>query len=565
MIDVSGYLQAKGFEFKTVDRPSGPQAIMNCPFCGDSEHKFAVNLNTGAYQCMHENRCGRRGSFFQLQRELGDEPERYIDRVGAKKQDYKRPKAHSKKDTARAREYLQTRGLNDETIKAFRIGQSGDSAVMFPYFKGGELVNVKYRTIREKKMWQESGAEPSLFNRDRIGPKLTELVITEGEIDAMTWDQYGLPAVSVPSGVRDTRWVEVEWEWLERFDTVYLSFDMDSAGEEAVKEVARRLGLWRCYRVELPYKDANECLVAGLSKDEMMNCLLAAQGYSIPDLVNPSSQTEDVIELYENPEKRNGFPTLFEKLQNTMKGWRPSELTIWTGQNGSGKTTVLNQIMLAHAFANNQRVFIASMEMPVTRLLYWMTLAHTKVYSREAVKQFIESLDGSIVLLNRDDVIDEDTLINVMEFAARKYGIRTFVVDSLMRVGLNLTGQNELEGQKQFTGRLVNFAKAHMAHVHLVAHPRKSASDDAIPGKIDIAGTSNIANLAANVLIMWRPSTEMREKWETKMGLKFNNVLIVAKNREHGTLGWVPLVYNAGEKAFTEARASKNKDAENGE
>ena len=64
---------------------------------------------------------------------------------------------------------------------------------VFPYLRDGELVNVKYRNIAEKKdMRQEGGAEPCLFGWHLIDPKARAVAICEGEIDAMTLHQSGV-------------------------------------------------------------------------------------------------------------------------------------------------------------------------------------------------------------------------------------------------------------------------------------------------------------------------------------------------------------------------------------
>jgi twinkle protein len=83
------------------------------------------------------------------------------------------------------------------------------------------------------------------------------VVITEGEIDALSWAAYGRAAMSVPYGGGKggkQRWIESEFDRLERFERIFISTDMDKAGQEAAEEIASRLGRHRCYRVQLPLK-----------------------------------------------------------------------------------------------------------------------------------------------------------------------------------------------------------------------------------------------------------------------------------------------------------------------
>ena len=107
------------------------------------------------------------------------------------KKTFKRPaKPQCQSAKAGALEWLKGRGLTPETIAAFRIAEqvrNGKTYAVFPYLRDGELVNVKYRNIAEKKdMRQEGGAEPCLFGWHLIDPKARTVAITEGEIDAMT-------------------------------------------------------------------------------------------------------------------------------------------------------------------------------------------------------------------------------------------------------------------------------------------------------------------------------------------------------------------------------------------
>ena len=73
-MDVRQYLHSKGYQWSEAHRPSGLNAVMNCPFCdpADTEKKFAINLGNGAYKCAHENRCGVSGSWYEFQKMHND-------------------------------------------------------------------------------------------------------------------------------------------------------------------------------------------------------------------------------------------------------------------------------------------------------------------------------------------------------------------------------------------------------------------------------------------------------------------------------------------------------------
>lgn len=85
-----------------------------------------------------------------------------------------------------------------------------------------------------------------------------ELVICEGEIDAVTWAQYGFPAVSVPGGAKYTGWIDLCWDWLQAFRKIHISFDEDNAGRLKVVEIVTRLGIARTDILRLPEKESRD-------------------------------------------------------------------------------------------------------------------------------------------------------------------------------------------------------------------------------------------------------------------------------------------------------------------
>src|SRR4029077_14590991 len=70
----------------------------------------------------------------------------------------------------------------------------------FPYFRAGELVNIKFRALAEKAFAQVRGAEKILYGLDDISDS-NGAVIVEGELDKLALEEAGIHnAVSVPDG-----------------------------------------------------------------------------------------------------------------------------------------------------------------------------------------------------------------------------------------------------------------------------------------------------------------------------------------------------------------------------
>jgi hypothetical protein len=112
------------------------------------------------------------------------------------------------------------------------------------------------RIKRKKVEWRDpSGAPSILFGAQAVPITARRIIICEGEMDALSWRTYGEEAVSVPNGAGSLGWVTACWDWLEQFETVLLSFDEDGAGQRAVKEAVKRLGIDRTGIVRLPEKE----------------------------------------------------------------------------------------------------------------------------------------------------------------------------------------------------------------------------------------------------------------------------------------------------------------------
>jgi len=552
---VSAYLDSKGFEYKVVQRPSGLCAVMLCLFCGGGpkhEKCLSINLEHGGFKCMRENNCGVSGNFYQLQQHLGDKPQRakFYKPNGIKPKTYSLPKVQTLSLSEKNLKYLHNRSFPDEIIKQFNLFNGGKGEICFPYFKDGRQVNIKYWDDKrpqggKRELRQVANAESCLFNRDTTTGDI--LTITEGEFDCMALVQYGFDNVtSLPSGVDDHRWIENEWDFLERFNIIYLCMDNDPAGEKAINILVTRLGRWRCRSVVFPHKDANECLKAGISKEIMHKAFENAKEFPPNILKTAGNFYDDVADQFLNPEKYNGTDTGLPGLNHYLRGWRPGECTIWSGRDGSGKSTILDQIIL---FLASQRIrsCIASLELKPARYMKWMIqqAVGKEKPSMDEISRAFAWLDQWVYILDSAEETHPDEIFDVFEYAAKRYGVEHFIIDSLTRVGLPNKSDFELyAAQKKFVAQIMSFVKKYQVHCHLVAHPRKGSTDDSKPGKVDIAGTGDISYLADNVLVMWRPKNETKKDGDP------DGVLYVRKNREFGDLGGVRLYFDKASRRF---------------
>lgn len=429
------------------------------------------------------------------------------------------------------------RGITDEAIAAYRVGASKDGrAVVFPHYRGGEMVNFKLRDHADKKrMMTFGGGEPCLWGWQAIPQDARSVVITEGEIDALSVWQCGFPALSVFSGVANLGWIESDHDRLDQFSDIVLCLDMDDAGQGAARKIAERLGLERCRLVSLPKKDANECLLAGM-RDEIRTAIRDAR-YIAPDELRSAAEFTDlVIECFYPPHDAP-LGVLLPWVKAVGKiSIRPAELSIWTGINGHGKSQMLGQVII-HAMSQGERVCLASMELRPEKLLYRMLRQMTA--SREPriadIKACMAWLQERAWIFNTIGTASAARILEVFTYARKRYGVTQFVIDSLMKCGID---DDDYNGQKAFVDRLCDFKLQHDCHVHLVAHSRKKQNEDGAPGKMDIKGSGTISDLADNLFSVWR--NKKKEAGEDT-GLRYDAILNCDKQRHgewEGALGF---------------------------
>jgi twinkle protein len=424
-------------------------------------------------------------------------------------------------DNSPVMEYLIfERKLLPESLTAYQVAerQDGDGnwQVVFPFKRDNERINIKYLNLLrdedgKKVMILEGGCELCLFGWQAIPEGAREIVICEGELDAVSWFQYGYPALSVPNGAKSDKWIENEFSNLDRFDTIYLSYDEDKDGQAGIPKVVDRLGRHRCRVVHLPVKDCNEALQKQLPVSEISNALLLAESIDPAELKNASVYVEDVIEeFYPSGGVEPGFISPFKKLANRLR-FRPAELTVWTGVNGHGKSMVLSQVLLFAAL-QGERVCVAPTEMPAKK---WLKRATRQATCQDyPTKNFIRIAHNWfgqwMWLFTVAGKNKREKIFETFEYARRRYDIKQFVIDSLVKMGFD---EDDYNGQKEFVEALADYCIAYDVHIHLVAHLRKSESERQRVDKMKVKGSGAITDLASNVMSIWR-NKEKEESME---------------------------------------------------
>lgn len=418
------------------------------------------------------------------------------------------PKPQCSPPKARVLDYLkEDRNIPREFIDLYKIGEDGNR-IIFPFLlPDGELAMAKARDAVDgaKPIPTASNCEPILFGWQAIPANARSVVITEGEIDAVSSAAFGFPALSVPfggGGKGKQNWIENEFDRMERFDKIYIATDMDEPGEQAAAEIASRLGRHRCYRVKLPHKDANKCLMEGVSKEIFAECVSAAASLD-PDGLRRASNFEDkVVHLFwPAREERIGYSVPYSGIYGKLL-FRPAEVTLWSGDTGSGKSLIISDCV-PKWIQEGSRVCVASFEMKPEWTLKRMVKQSGGVDrpTPEYIHELVKYLDAGLLLYEKVGKCGLTELLEIFDYARAKYGCDQFVIDSLMRLGILADDYN---AQEQATFAAVDWAISRDVHLHIVAHSRKPAQGRTIPGSEDVKGAMEIAANAFNIITIWR-------------------------------------------------------------
>lgn len=166
-------------------------------------------------------------------------------------------------------DYFQKRGISSKTIKKYRLGYDENfsinktikiKAVIIPCQKGFVARNIDPES---KIRFSSNEGIRGIFNEKAFKNNLP-IIITEGEIDALSVIECGLQGVSLGGSGNAEKIVDLCKKYNYQ-STLLLALDNDEAGEKATKRLEEELAKNHIkYKTILPYgesKDANEALL----------------------------------------------------------------------------------------------------------------------------------------------------------------------------------------------------------------------------------------------------------------------------------------------------------------
>ena len=420
---------------------------------------------------------------------------------------------------------ITSRGISHETVDHFGIKMSVDedgkpASHFYPYTKDGQVTTYKERILPKEFRIHNSVKGGELFGQAAATSGKT-LVITEGELDACSvaeayHKQYGryYPVVSIPSA-SGTQMLLENRDFINRYESVVLMFDQDEAGKKATDHAAKIVGPGKCKVATLPGKDPNAVLLEH-GHQAIMQAIWSAQTWNPAGILTGDAIWEAFIQRQET--ESVPYPDCLMGLNHKLGGMRHGEITLFTSGTGSGKSTVIKEIILDLLAKTDDKVGLISLEESVGDTAEKFISMQLKrpvqdppPLTDEELKAGFDQVFGDerLVLLDHQGSVSDDSLIDKIEYMALmgcKYLVLDHITIAVSEGAEGLTGNEAID---KIMSDLLKICKRHNVWLGLISHLRKSLGGKSFEeGNLasidDIKGSGSIKQISFDIIAFAR-------------------------------------------------------------
>lgn len=351
-------------------------------------------------------------------------------------------------------EYLPLRGVTKSTMEFYGTKTKVDElgapvAIQFLY----PNKSCKVRLLDKKAFYSEGEINTAgLFGRDKFEAGISKYItITEGELDALSLYQVcRSPVVSVQSSSSALRDCSRDREWLNTFERIYLAFDNDTQGREALRSVAKLFDYNKVFVVKFTKrKDANEYLQAGEGSD-LNNIWWNAKKYLPESIKSSFAEFSEIL----NVDPQWGIPYPFPTLTSMTYGLKTSESVLITAQEGVGKTELMHAI--EHQLLKETKDAIGAIFLEEPQRRHLQALAGIALQKPVHLPDCGISTDQVIAAVQDTIGVDErlhiyshygsddpEVLLDIIRFLVSARGCRWVLLDHLSMVVSGLASEKD--------------------------------------------------------------------------------------------------------------------------
>lgn len=350
---------------------------------------------------------------------------------------------------------LPKRGLTEDTCRKFgyQVGRDkNDTLVQIaPYYdEAGVMVAQKIRYANKEFKFIGEPKRAALFGSN-LWNNGKKLVITEGEIDAMSVSQAQnnkWPVVSIPNGAQGAKKsLTKHLDYLNGFEEVILMFDQDEPGRKAAIECAELFAPGKCKIASLPLKDANECLQAGREQD-IIQAIWNAKPYRPDGLVSVADLMDELTKPIEI-----GYPWWLQPLTDLTFGRRNGEIYGVGAGTGVGKTDFLTQQIAYDIATLGMKVgtiFLEQKPTETAKRIAGKIKGHrfhvpNSGWSPEELVDAMQYLNGKLVMYDSFGETEWDVIKGHIRFMVVAEGIKLIYLDHLTAMADTADEKGSLE------------------------------------------------------------------------------------------------------------------------
>ena len=416
---------------------------------------------------------------------------------------------------------MPSRNISKEVVEFFGVKThqyNNKPAHFYPY--GDDCYKIRILP----KEFRVLGKPTLLFGQREFNSGGKMLVITEGEIDALSVAQASLdtnrkiwPVVSIPSA-NQMKVLLDQRDWVRQFETVVLWFDTDEAGQKAISTAAKIIGFDKVKVVQKngKEKDANDVYMTSGSA-QVSTAIWNAASYSPAGIL----VGEEIWERFQERKNTESipYPDCLDGLNQKLKGIRHGEITLFTSGTGSGKSTVIKEIILDLLKKTTDKVGLISLEESVgdtaekfINMVLQRNALETNTSEAELRKGYMEVFnDERLVLLDHQGSVGDSSLIDKIEYMALM-GCKYLVLDHItIAVSEGSEGLSGNEAIDKVMSDLLKVVKKHNVWLGLISHLRKSGGKAFEEGNMasidDVKGSGSIKQISFDIIAFSRNLT----------------------------------------------------------
>ena len=376
---------------------------------------------------------------------------------------------------------LPSRRIREETAEKFHyhIARFNGKPVQVANYHNdtGQVVAQKVRFANKEFLFLGDASAALPFGA-AVWPKSgKKLVVTEGEIDAMSFSQVQgnkYPVVSIASGAgpQIRKYIANHLDYFRGFDEVVLMFDNDEPGRDAARVAAEVIGpTAKIAEIPAPHKDANDMLVAG-DAEGLVNAMWRAKEHRPEGIVD---MTDILDAAFEPPELGLSWP--FPTLTGLTYGIRLGEVYALGAGTGIGKTDLFTQIVTHMVEEHREKVgYFALEQMPnetAIRIAGKMVkrpihIPGVKAVTDKEKDQVRKSIDGRVFLYDSFGANEWSSIKYHIEYLAHAQGVKYFFLDHL--TALAASEDDERKGLDTIMASLGALVKQLNVTIFLISH-----------------------------------------------------------------------------------------------